>query len=128
LNAETGDKVRLMAGEHRGERGVIEKVEGGKLAIRLEGSAQVVRVLPEQVTNFSLAARKAWLTEPNRGVGRRKGTRLCDRVSVTLRLDRDLWERFTELQGAGTIEDRTAIINSWFREKLAELTGEGRRS
>jgi hypothetical protein len=128
LNVETGDKVRLKAGEHRGERGMVETVDGGKLAVRLESSARVVRVLPEQVTNFSLAARKAWVTEPNRGVGRRKGTRLCDRVSVTLRLDRDLWERFTALQEAGAIEDRTAVINRWFREKLAELAGEGRQN
>ena len=56
-----------------------------------------------------------------RAVGRRKGTRLCDRVSVTLRLDRDLWERFMALEDAGRIEDRTALINRWFREKLAEL-------
>ena len=49
-----------------------------------------------------------------------------DRVSVTLRLDRDLWERFTELQEVGAIEDRTAVINRWFREKLAELESKER--
>jgi hypothetical protein len=54
-------------------------------------------------------------------VGRRKGTRLCDRVSVTLRIDRDLWQPFVELEQAGVIEDRTAAINRWLRERLAEL-------
>ena len=73
------------------------------------------------VTNFSLAARKAWVTGPDRPVGRRKGTKLCDRVSVTLRIDRDLWERFRGMEGSGLIEDRTAAVNSWLRQKLEEL-------
>jgi hypothetical protein len=121
LKAEVGDKVRLKTGNHKGERGAIKAIEGGKLSIRLDGSAKLAIVLPEALTNYSLAARKAWKTEPNRGVGRRKGSRLTDRVSVTLRLDRVLWERFLKKEEVGAIEDRTAIINRWFREKLAEL-------
>ncbi len=121
MQAETGDKVRLKTGEHRGERALVIAVAGGGLTVRLEGSDREVLVSPEEVTNFSLAARKAWKTEPNRGVGRRKGTRLCDRVSVTLRLDRELWERFVSLEQAGVIAGRTATINCWLREKLAEL-------
>jgi hypothetical protein len=80
-----------------------------------------VRVLPEQVTNYSLAARKAWVTGPDRRVGRRKGTKLCDRVSVTLRIDRDLWARFRDMESAGVIADRTAAINRWLREKVDKL-------
>ncbi len=49
----------------------------------LEESGSKVRVAPEQVTNYSLAVRKAWVTGPDRAVGRKKGTKLCDRVSVT---------------------------------------------
>lgn len=123
MKAELGDKVRLKKGDHRGERGVVAAVEGEKLLVRLETSEKPVRVLPEAVTNYSLAARKAWVTEPNRGVGRRKGTRLSDRVSVTLRLDRELWERFVRGEEAGVIDDRTAVVNRWFREKLDELDG-----
>src|SRR5207302_395276 len=91
-----------------------------KLAVRIEDSSRTVHVLPEAVTNYSLAARKAWMTEPGRRVGRRKGSRFCDKVSVTLRIDRDLWERFQNLAAEGRIEVRTAAINSWLREKLAE--------
>src|SRR5947209_16651411 len=98
------------------------------LVVRLDDSERAIQVLPEDVTNYSLAARKAWVTGPDRRVGRKKGTRLCDRVSVTLRLDRDLWERFQTLEEDGLIEDRTAAINTWFREKVAELEGEERRS
>ncbi len=128
MKAETGDKVKLKAGPHRGERGIVDAFEEGKVAVRLEASGQLVTVLPEDVTNFSLAARKAWVTGPDRAVGRRKGTRLCDRLSVTLRIDRNLWERFLDLEETGVIEDRTKLINSWFREKLAELDGGERQS
>jgi hypothetical protein len=128
VKAETGDKVRVKVGDHTGKRGVVEVVEGEKLVLRLEESGSKVRVTSEQVTNYSLAARKAWVTEPDRAVGRRKGTRLTDRVSVTLRLDRDLWEQFQGLEEVGVIDDRTGLINGWFREKLAELGREGRQS
>jgi hypothetical protein len=128
LDPAVGDKVRLKAGPHAGERGLLEAFAGGRLVVRLEKGGKAVQVGPEAVTNFSLAARKAWVTEPNRGVGRRKGTRLRDRVSVTLRIDRDLWERFKGLEAAGRIEDRTAAINGWLREKMDELDGGVRRS
>ncbi len=122
MKAAAGDKVRVKIGNHAGERGLVESLDGEKLLIRLDGSGAAVRVTVEDVTNYSLAARKAWVTGPDRAVGRRKGTRLCDRVSVTLRIDREMWEQFQALEEAGTIEDRTAIINGWFREKLSKLT------
>jgi len=128
VNAEAGDKVRLKAGTHAGARGILDGFDGEKLVVRLEGSGLKVRVTPEQITNFSLAARKAWVTEPDRAVGRRKGTKLSDRVSVTLRLDRDIWEHFLGLEEDGVIDDRTGRINEWFREKLARLGREGRQS
>src|SRR5262249_59985646 len=121
VKAKPGDKVRLKVGEHRGERGVIVAVEEGHFDVRLDVSGQTVRVLAEEITNFSLAARKAWVTDPGRAVGRRKGTRLCDRVSVTLRLDRVLWDYFLGLEEEGIIDNPTGLISGWFREKLADL-------
>jgi hypothetical protein len=121
LKAKPGDKVRLKSGSHSGERGVIESIDGDWLSVRLDASDQTIRILRQSVTNFSLAARKAWVTGPDRAVGRRKGTKLCDRVSVTLRIDRDLWMRFREMEAAGLIEARTNAINAWLREKLDEL-------
>jgi len=53
---------------------------------------------------------------------------LCDRVSVTLRIDRDLWEQFQKRENQGLIEDRTAVINQWLREKLAELEKQAGRA
>jgi hypothetical protein len=125
VKAEAGDKVRVKVGDHTGRRGVVEAVEGDKLVLRIEESGSKVRVTPEQITNYSLAARKAWVTGPDRAVGRKKGTKLYDRISVTLRFDRDLWERFLALEEVGVIDDRTGLINGWFREKLAELDREG---
>lgn len=126
MNAKVGDKVRLKGNGHSGQRGIVEAIAGGKLAVRLEGSGQRAWLAPEQVTNFSLAARKAWATEPHRRVGRPKGTRLYDRVSVTLRIDRELWERFRAMEEAGLIEGRTGVVNRWLREKMDELDAGGR--
>ena len=128
MKAEVGDKVRLKVGDHAGERGLLEAFEGDRFVVRLEESGLKVRVAPDQATNFSLAARKAWATEPDRAVGRRKGTKLYDRVSVTLRLDRDTWQLFQSLEEDGVIKDRTGLINLWFREKLAKLGGGGRKN
>jgi hypothetical protein len=128
VKADVGDKVRVKAGAHIGERGLVEAVDGERLLIRLEESGSKVRVGPAQVTNFSLAARKAWVTGPDRAVGRKKGVKLYDRVSVTLRFDREVWEHFLALEDEGIIDDRTELINGWFRDKLARLDRGGRRS
>lgn len=119
--AEAGDKVRLRSRAHFGVRGAVETMREGKLVVRLEENGQKVLVTPEEVTNLSLAARRAWVSMPERRVGRPKGMKFCDRISVTLRIDRDLWEQFRTKESSGLIEDRTAIINKWLREKLGEL-------
>jgi hypothetical protein len=46
---------------------------------------------------------------------------VCDRVSVTIRLDRDLWEHFRVAESAGIIADRTATVNTSIREQLQKL-------
>jgi uncharacterized protein (DUF4415 family) len=121
MEPEVSDKVRLK--DHNGVlvRGVVTAVHDGELLIRLDASGELVTVAPERVTNFSLAARKAWKNMPHRRVGRPKGARHCDRVSVTLRIDRELWEQFRQDELAGLIKDRTATINAWFRDMLDKL-------
>ncbi|HVC96651.1 MAG TPA: hypothetical protein VND64_23440 [Pirellulales bacterium] len=123
MGARAGDKVRLKRVADSGDRGIVQQVERGALVVRLESSGRSVRVPVENVTNLSLAARKAWASMPLRAVGRPKGSRVYDRVSVTLRVDRELWDHFKELEAAGMILDRTATINRWFAEKMAELQG-----
>jgi hypothetical protein len=42
-------------------------------------------------------------------------------VSVTIRVDRSLWEQFRKYEHEGRIEDRTESINRWLRQKLNEI-------
>jgi uncharacterized protein (DUF4415 family) len=120
--------VRLKASGQAGRRGIIESVNRGTVIVRI-GENERISATPAELTNYSLAARKAWQNMPERQVGRPKGTRLCDRMSVTLRIDRELWEWFRRLETSGIVDDRTSSINQWLREKLAELdTKEQRRN
>lgn len=121
MEPEVGDKVKLKMHNSAPARGVVEEVRGNELLIRLDESGELVAVASESVTNFSLAARKAWKNMPHRQVGRPKGARHCDRVSVTLRIDRALWEQFKQDESEGRIRDRTATINFWFREMMDKL-------
>jgi hypothetical protein len=100
---------------------VVEEVRGDELLVRLDESGELVALASELVMNFSLAARKAWKNTPHRQVGRPKGARHCDRVSVTLRIDRALWDQFKRDETEGRIKDRTATINFWFHEMLNKL-------
>ena len=121
MEPAVGDKVKLKGGSNASVRGVIEAVQRDELLVRLDESGELIAVASQFVTNFSLAARKAWKNMPHRQVGRPKGSRHCDRVSVTLRIDRELWEKFKQDELEGLIKDRTATINAWFREMLAKL-------
>jgi len=121
MEPEVGDKVKLKSHDGAPRRGIVEEVHGDELLIRLHESGELIAVESGSVTNFSLAARKAWKNMPHRQVGRPKGARHCDRVSVTLRIDRALWEQFKRDESEGRIRDRTATINFWFREMMDKL-------
>jgi len=121
MEPEVGDKVKLKNHNGAPVRGVVAAVHGDALLVRVDESEELIAVAPDLVTNFSLAARKAWKNMPHRRVGRPKGARHCDRVSVTLRIDRELWEQFRHDEVEGLIQDRTATINSWFRGMLDKL-------
>jgi uncharacterized protein (DUF4415 family) len=121
MDAEPGDKVRLKGESHHGERGVVENVRATSVVVRLDETSERVQVSLSEVTNFSLAARKAWERMPGRRVGRPKGSTTTNRVSVTLRIDRELWERFKLAETGGLIHDRTTVINEWIAEQLDEL-------
>lgn len=121
MEPEIGDKVKLKNHGGISVRGVVEEVRGYELLIRLDESGERVVVGSALVTNFSLAARKAWKNMPYRRVGRPSGVRHCDRVSVTLRIDRELWEQFRQSEMEGLITNRTATINAWLREMLDRL-------
>ena len=117
MKAKIGDKVLVKDCQ---KRGLVERVRGKSLTIVLESGEQA-QTTASGVTNYSLAARKAWAKMPDRRVGRPKGTTRTDRTSVTLRIDRELWERFRQAEADEKIKDRTATINQWIAEKLNEL-------
>ena len=126
MKAEAGDKVRIKVGPHSGERGFVKDIDGENYLVQMEKSGFSVRVQAKQITNYSLAARKAWVTGPDRAVGRRKGTKVRDRVTVAFRLDREIWESFLSMESAGLIEDRNGVVNEWMRQKLSEIRGKDR--
>lgn len=119
---EIGDKVKLKSGAHAGVRGLVEAVAENEVVVRADGIQEPVTLSPHEVTNFSLAARKAWLSMPKRQVGRPKGSKFCDRISVTLRIDRDVWDQFRAQEKSGQIHDRTGTINAWLKEHLTKMT------
>ena len=111
----------MKCGPHRGKRGIIISATGQALTVRIESDESAVLAKPRELTNYSLAARKAWVSMPRRRVGRPVGTSKTQRISVTLRLDLELWDRFKRLESLRLIEDRTAVINDWFRQNLTQL-------
>ncbi|MCA9232469.1 MAG: hypothetical protein KDA57_17605 [Planctomycetales bacterium] len=117
MKAIVGDKIRVKTDLRRG---FVERIKGKALFVRLE-DGETAKLSDADLTNFSLAARKAWESMPHRRVGRPRGTSRTDRVSVTLRINRDLWKQFKLAEEEGLILDRTATVNEWIEEKLNEL-------
>ena len=108
--ALTSDKVLIRAGPHRGKRGTIEVVQGhDRLVILLAESGLSAETRPQDIRNFSAAARQAWKTSPSRRVGRPAG-RSMSRISVTLRIDASLWKQFQGLESRGLIQSRSEFI------------------
>jgi uncharacterized protein (DUF4415 family) len=117
-----GDKILIKAGIHVGNRGIlISQVGPDCLRVKVIQSGEQITLTPGDIVNYSLAARKAWVKMPSRKVGRPHGTRVCDRVSVTLRIDRELWDDFHAAESQGLIEDRTATVNILLRQFLQRL-------
>jgi hypothetical protein len=56
---QPGDRVRIRA---TGRRGIIVRADGLVLSVDVDG--EVLVMAPQDVTNYSLAARKAWKTRP----------------------------------------------------------------
>jgi len=119
-----GDKVKVKVGPDRGLRGIVQSVAGKMLTIREVDGKRLLSATTAELVNFSLAARKAWLSMPDRHVGRPKGSKCCNRVSVTLRIDLELWQEFLKNEKSGVIQNRTDTLNRWLREKLGEIRAE----
>lgn len=112
------DKVRILSGELKGERAVVleARVES-EVFVKLASDGRVVAVANTDLINFSDAARRAWETMPGRRVGRPK-TIQKPRVSVTLRIDKELWSRIQALEADGVIPSRSELIEELLEQEL----------
>lgn len=114
----SGDKVRIKTGSHAGERGILQVAADGALAVSLE-TGEVMPALGEELTNFSLAARRAWEVMPKRA-GRPPLSRPRMQM-VSLRLEIELWQRLKQAVDAGLLPSREQAINLWIRQHLDEI-------
>lgn len=113
-----GDKVRIKTGSHAGERGVLQIAADGTLAVKLD-SGKMISALGEELTNFSLAARRAWEVMPKRA-GRPISAGPQKRM-VSIRIDSEVWELLGEAVELGRIRSRESAINAWLREKADKV-------
>lgn len=117
--ARAGDKVKVRLGSFAGQRAVVRGVDGRCIEIQLETGA-ITRIALGDVTNYSLAARRAWQAMPKRA-GRPPvlpGTR---KRMVSIRLDEDVWRRLGQAAEFGLIPSREQAVNLWLREQLDML-------
>jgi uncharacterized protein (DUF4415 family) len=104
-------------------RGEVLEVSGEKVSVRLRNpAAEAIWASSKDLRNFSQAARKAWQTAPKRSVGRPVGLG-SSRVSVTLRVDLKLWDRFKALEASDLISDRTQVIEKLLCEYIESIEG-----
>lgn len=115
---QQGDKVRIRKGPFSGKRGTLKLKRSGGWIVSFEDGDSDGVIRTGDMTNFSLAARRAWHSMPNRKVGRPVGTKVSDRVSIIFRVDRTLWEEFVAAEQAGVVGDRTTFINDCLRKFL----------
>lgn len=120
IDIQTGDKIRIRSGPYSGARGVIQAEVNGVLEILLdEGNS--ISIEPNEITNFSLAARRAWQTMPKRA-GRPQLSSPRKKM-ISMRIDVDVWERLGEAVDLGLIPNKEEAVNTWLQERLDALLG-----
>jgi len=118
-----GDKVRIRSGPHARARGIISAESNGDVEIEL-GTGDKIPVLPQDITNYSLAARRAWQAMPKR-TGRPKGQKPVKRM-ISMRLDPDVWSMLHEAAERGLIPNCEKAVNDWVREQVMPLLSQER--
>ena len=116
--AQIGDKVRIRSGAHVGVRGIVQSSSGEFLEIQLDEGA-LIRTVPEEITNYSLAARRAWRVMPKRAG--RPQLPVPRKKMVSMRLDIEVWERLGEAVELGLIASREDAVNTWLQQQLGTL-------
>ena len=120
---QAGDKIRIRTGLYAGARGIIQAEKEGRLEILLD-SGNTVLIEQQEITNYSLAARRAWQKMPKRA-GRPQLSSPRKKM-VSLRIDIEVWERLGEAVDLGLVPSREEAINAWLQERLNTLLGSAR--
>jgi hypothetical protein len=108
------DKVRIKVGPLAGERGIVRHVSDDVCTVQSQ-SGRLSRPLRwADVTNYSLAARRAWFVMPKRAGRPRK--KAISRV-VSLRLDCELL-RVLDREASLCLVSRSEVIDRALREML----------
>jgi uncharacterized protein (DUF4415 family) len=115
---QPGDKIRVRSGTYKGSRGVVRTQVDGLFEIQLN-EGEIIRIVPEDTTNYSLAARRAWQVMPKRA-GRPQLTAPRKKM-VSIRLDIDVWDMLQEAGNRGLMPNREKAINDWIREQVVLL-------
>ncbi len=118
---QPGDKVRIRSGAYTGARGVIRAELDGQLEIQLDEGG-IVSVPAKEVTNYSLAARRAWQAMPKRAGRPQLAT--PRKKMVSMRIDVDVWNRLEEAVELGFVPSREQAVNTWLRQQLDILFNE----
>jgi len=114
------DKVRIKNGDLAGARGVVLACKDDQhIQLRLVNDEAIVVVNSAEIVNFSAAARLAWSAMPKRQVGRPKSIE-TSRISVTLRLDSELWTHFQALETSGHIANRSEFFEAAIKKTLQQ--------
>lgn len=115
---QVGDKIRLRFGPNAGERGLVEEVTESALLVHLISGDRVIAPR-EGITNYSLAARRAWDVMPKRA-GRPSSAGPAKKM-VSIRIDSQVWELLGQAVDLGLIPSREQAINVWLHQKADEL-------
>ncbi len=118
---QPGDKIRVRSGPYKGARGIIQAESNGLLEIQLDESG-IVHIVSKEITNYSLAARRAWKAMPKRAG--RPQLPVPRKKMVSMRLDVDVWNRLGEAVELGLIPSREEVVNIWLRQQLDSLFNE----
>jgi hypothetical protein len=120
-----GDKVRIRSGLYKGVRGTIKAEVDGVLEIQLDTS-EVIYAMLEEITNYSLAARRAWKVMPKRA-GRPQLSAPRKKM-VSMRLDVNVWNRLSKAVELGLISNREETVNTWLSNQLDVLLSDSTNS
>jgi len=131
---QPGDQIQIKAGAQTGHRAIVQTVSAEHLGVELaDGTRLTVR--PAEITNYSLAARRANATRALRGtqVGRparpRSGAPSPRRLARTIRLSTDIDLLLTLIQRTHAYTDwgypsLEAALEDWIRAGITQrLTG-----